>query len=75
MATGGDMAADVWQAPHPLTIDKSALYLVKTNGQLWRDTDTFVWPGALLIGKLKSEIERGRPLLVARVHEPDVNLE
>lgn len=70
-----DTAAAQWEAPHPLRVDDTAHYLVKTNGGEWRDPDLFLWRGYHVRERLKESYVRGRPVLIAKVADPEIAIQ
>jgi hypothetical protein len=54
----------------PGGVNPSAIYIVKTNGGEWRDSDLHLWRGHQVIHAMRPECVRGRPILIAEVINP-----
>ena len=61
-----------WENPDDFPIDDRANYLVKTDGEEWRETSLFVWPGIMLRKIIEQNRVRQRPVWVMLIREPEV---
>jgi len=67
-----DGRALVWEPADSVVIDEydGADWLVKTNGDEWRDVSLRVMRSWQLRHELRPEVVRGRPIWVARIKTP-----
>lgn len=66
-------SADYWHDPDDdFEIDDGSHYLVKTNGEEWRESSLYVWPGIMLRKIIEQERVRQRPVRVALINDPQV---
>lgn len=59
-----------WIKAELSNVDVDAYYLVKTNGEEWRDFDLCILRGYLVARKLDPDYVRGRPVWIAKITIP-----
>lgn len=62
--------AMTWVDARTIEPELGKYYIVKTNGNEWRDFDLHLWPAPILAARLCEHIVRGKPMWVAEITEP-----
>lgn len=63
-------ATTEWIKAEDVVVDETAYYLVKTNGDQWRDPSLYTMRGYEVARKLEPGYIRGRPEWVAKINVP-----
>lgn len=62
----------IWEKAEGADIDPNSFYLVKDNGEEWRDFDLSILKGPVVTYRLRPEIVRARPVWIAKITNPQV---
>jgi hypothetical protein len=65
-----DVAGMPWEPAETAQIDFNAYYVVKNNGDEWRDFDLCILRGQMVQHKLAPNYVRGRPEWIAKIDRP-----